>query len=124
MEENPTRVRLVRCTVRVAGRDVALEMSLWFPLALLTMWAVMLASFAYLERLLPAAWSPAEMVGSSVVGAMFLLATVVVHEAGHVVAAELVGHRWVLARFGGWGVSVGLNPDPPTVISGGSSRRF
>lgn len=37
----------------------------------------------------------------------------VVHEAGHVVAAELVGHRWVLARFGGWGVSVGLDPDNP-----------
>lgn len=111
--ENPTRSRLVRRTVRVAGRDVVLEMSRWFPLALLATWAVVLGSFAYLDRILAGGWSPAEMVLSSVAGTLLLLATVLVHEAGHVVAAELVGHRWVLARLGGWGVSVGLEPDNP-----------
>jgi Zn-dependent protease len=111
--ENASRSWLVRHTVRVARRDVVLEVSRWFPLSLLATWAVVLGSFTYVDRILASGWTPAEMVLSSVVSTLLLLATVVVHEAGHVVAAELVGHRWVLARFGGWGVSVGLDPDNP-----------
>lgn len=111
--ENPVRGRVLRRIVRVAGRDVTLEASRWFPLSLLAMWAVVLVSFVVLDRLLPSGSSLGYLVASSVAGTLLFLATVVVHEAGHVIAAELVGHRWVLTQLGVWGVGVGLDSDKP-----------
>lgn len=111
--KSPVRSPAFRSTVRVAGRDVTLEASRWFPLSLLALWAVVLVSFVFLDRLMPSGSSLTDLVASSLAGSLLFLATVVVHEAGHVVAAELVGHRWVLAQIGAWGVAVGLDPDNP-----------
>lgn len=67
-----------------------------------------------LDRVTRAGTSPFTILGSSLVAVLLVYATSVVHEAAHVVAGELVGHRWVLLELRGSGLAVGILPDDPS----------
>lgn len=61
---------------------------------------------------LPSRASWLRWAGGSLFAVLVLLGTVV-HELGHVVAAARVGHRWVAASVGWWGMSVTIEPTDP-----------
>lgn len=100
-------------TIRVGDRVVAVHVSAWFPFLVGSAWLIVWGSLAYLDVITRAATPPAAILASSLVAGILLLISVAVHEAGHVLAAERVGHRWVLLRLGAMGVGVGFKPVDP-----------